>query len=131
MLPVENGQFVAFEWIGAENYLGEKISSNRKRTRGANFTSADAAVFFERGDGQKQFILIEWKYTESYPSTFLNFAKSGTDRTRIYAHLYDRVECPVDKELLHNFDHLFCEPFCQLMRQLFLAHEIELAYERS
>ena len=66
MLPIEDGQYVAFEWIGKQNYLGEKISRNGKRTRGANFTSADAAVMFKLNDGQKQIVLIEWKYTESY-----------------------------------------------------------------
>ncbi|HHY56650.1 MAG TPA: hypothetical protein GYA08_14585 [Chloroflexi bacterium] len=54
MLPIENGQYVAFEWIGEKNYLREKISRNGKRTRGANFTSADAAVMFERTDGTRQ-----------------------------------------------------------------------------
>ena len=42
MLPIEDGQYVAFEWIGQQNYLGEKVSRNGKRTRGANYTSADA-----------------------------------------------------------------------------------------
>ena len=102
MLPVEDGQFVAFEWIGAENYLGERKSPNRKRARGALFTSADAAVMFERDDGQKQFVLIEWKYTESYYPTWLKFSKSGTDRTQIYRHLYDRADCPLDKDLLSS-----------------------------
>ena len=78
MLPIENGQYVACEWIGQENYLGEKISRNGKRTRGANFTSADAAVMFERPDGKRQIVLIEWKYTESYGGTSLKIAKSGT-----------------------------------------------------
>ncbi len=66
MLPVEDGKFVSFEWIGAKNYLGEKISRNGERTRGANFTSADAIVIFERTDNKRQIVLIEWKYTESY-----------------------------------------------------------------
>jgi len=48
MLVIEGNQYVAFEWIGKENYLGEKISRNGQCTRGANFTSADAAVLFER-----------------------------------------------------------------------------------
>ena len=33
VLPVECDQYVAFEWIGQENYLGEKIARNGKRTR--------------------------------------------------------------------------------------------------
>ena len=130
MLPVENGGFVAFEWIGQENYLREK---NRRRdgvrTRGANFTSADAAVIFERQDGKRHFVLIEWKYTESYRSTSLKMAKSGTDRTAIYAPLFEREDCPLHKKLLPGFEALFYEPFYQLMRQQLLAHEMERANE--
>ena len=58
MLPVEASQYVAFEWIGAQNYLGE-VSHNGLRTRGANYTSADAALFFEWQGVTKQFVLIE------------------------------------------------------------------------
>jgi len=129
MLPVENGQYVAFEWIGQENYLGERISRNGKRTRGANFTSADATVMFERSDGKRQMVLIEWKYTESYGSVLLKVARSGTDRTEIYKPFYLRNDCPLNKDLLPSFDSLFYEPFYQLMRQQFLAHEMEKAHE--
>jgi hypothetical protein len=129
MLPIENGLYVAFEWIGQENYLGEKISRNGKRTRGANFTSADSVVMFERTDGKRQIALIEWKYTESYGSVSLKIAKSGTDRTSIYMPLFTRDDCPIKKELLPHFDTLFYEPFYQLMRQQFLAHEMERAQE--
>jgi hypothetical protein len=130
MLPMENeGQFVSFEWIGRENYLGERISRNGSRTRGANFTSADAAIMFEHTDGRRQIVLIEWKYTESYGRSFLKIAKSGTDRTAIYAHLYDAPDCPLNRELLPSFESLFYEPFYQLMRQQFLAHEMEKAHE--
>jgi len=129
-LPIENDQFVAFEWIGQRNYLGEKVSRNGKRTRGANFTSADAAVMFERTDRTQQIVLIEWKYTEAYNSKqSLAIARSGTDRREIYRWLYDRPDCPLDKEALPSFDALFFEPFYQLMRQQFLAHEMEIAHE--
>ena len=130
MLPIEkSGQFVSFEWIGLENYLGEKIAGNGSRTRGAHFTSADAAVMFKRTDGQKHFVLIEWKYTESYGGTPLRIAKSGTDRTKIYEHLFVRHDCPIDKKILPDFESLFFEPFYQFMRQQFLAHEMELNKE--
>jgi hypothetical protein len=129
MLPIEDGKLVSFEWIGEHNYLGEKISRNGKRTRGANFTSADAIVMFERTDHKRQIVLIEWKYTESYGGTDLKQAKSGTYRTEIYRHLYDSPDCPIRKELLHSFDSLFFEPFYQFMRQQFLAHEMEKARE--
>jgi len=131
MLPIEDGQYVAFEWIGQQNYLKEKISRNSKRTRGANFTSADAAVMFRDQSDCVQIVLIEWKYTESYFSTPLAVAPSGTDRTRIYAHLYEREDCPLIKERIPGFESLFYEPFYQLMRQQFLAYEMELAHEQG
>ena len=129
-VPMEDpGQFVSCEWIGLKNYLGEKVPKHGKRTRGANFTSADAAVMFERNDGSRQIALIEWKYTESYSSTFLRFAKSGTDRAGIYRHLFERDHFPLDKTLLPSFDALFYEPFYQLFRQQALANEMENAHE--
>jgi hypothetical protein len=121
-------QFVSFEWIGRKNYLREK-TRGRKRTRGANFTSADAAVMFEHEDGKRQIALIEWKYTESYAERWLKFSSSGTDRTQIYRRLYRREDCPLDESLVPDFDDLFYEPFYQLMRQQFLAHEMEQAHE--
>lgn len=129
MLPIEDeGRFVSFEWIGKMDYLGE----NRRRstrTRGANSTSADAAVMFERADRERQIVLIEWKYTESYSPISLKVARSGTDRTEIYAPLFSRDDCPLNKDLLPGFDTLFFEPFYQFMRQQFLAHEMERAME--
>ena len=59
----------------------------------------------------------------------MKFAKSGTDRTKIYRHLFDNVDCPLNKEILPNFEALFYEPFYQFMRQQFLAHEMEKAHE--
>lgn len=129
MLVPEDGQYVAFEWIGQENYLGERLPRNGTRTRGANFTSADAAVMFKRTDGKRQIVLIEWKYTESYGGESLRVAKSGTDRTEIYMPLFEQADCPLHKDLLPCFDSLFFEPFYQFMRQQFLAHEMEKAHE--
>lgn len=129
MLPIECGRYVTFEWIGQQNYLGEKISRNGKRTRGALYTSADAIVRFERTDGKQQIVLIEWKYTESYGGASLVIAKSGTDRTGIYKPLYQQSNCPIDKSRLDDFSALFHEPFYQLMRQQFLAYEMEKAHE--
>jgi hypothetical protein len=129
MLPVEDGQYVSFEWIGQQNYLRERISKNGQRTRGANFTSADAIVMFQRKDGKRQAVLIEWKYTESYGGSFLRFSNSGTDRTGIYRHLFDGADCPTRKDVLPCFDALLYEPFYQFMRQQFLAREMEKARE--
>jgi len=129
MMPIENNQYVVFEWIGLKNYLEEKILKNTKRTRGANFTSTDAAVMFKRIDGKQQMVLIEWKYTESYYSENKKYSKIGTDRTRIYRPFYKKYDCPLDKKVLPSFDALFFEPFYQLMRQQFLAREMEKARE--
>lgn len=130
VLPMEiEGQFVSFEWIGAENYLGEKVTQTGKRTRGANFTSIDVAVMFEDKAGIRQIVLIEWKYTESYNSTSYKISSRGTDRTKIYAHLYDVEDSPLDKTMLSDFSDLFYEPFYQLMRQQFLAYKMEKAQE--
>src|SRR5574341_28753 len=129
MLPVESGCYVSFEWIGQGNYLGEKISRSGKRTRGANCTSADSIVMFERQDGKRLVVLIEWKYTESYGRNFLKYSDSGTDRTEIYRHLFEKVDCPINKDLLPSFDSLFYAPFYQFMRQQFLADEMEKAHE--
>ena len=130
MLPVEDGSYVSFEWIGAKNYLGEKISRNGMRSRGALCTSADAIVMFEDSKGSREAILIEWKYTEKYFRSDNKFARhSGTDRSAIYRHLFDAPDCPLDKSLLPSFDALFYEPFYQFMRQQFLAHEMEKAHE--
>jgi hypothetical protein len=86
---------------------------------------------FRRRDGKQQIALIEWKYTESYGGVPLKKAKSGTDRTRIYQNLYDRDDCPFDKDMLPSFESLFYEPFYQFMRQPFLAHEMERAREKG
>ncbi len=129
MIPVEDGLYVSFEWIGHENYLGERASKNGYRTRGANFTSADAIVMFEDQDQKWQAVLIEWKYTESYGSNYLGIAKSGTDRRKIYQHLFDDVNCIVNMDLLPCIDALFYEPFYQFVRQQFLAARMEAAHE--
>ena len=130
IMPMEgDGQFVSFEWIGLANYLGEKVRPNSRRTRGANFTSADAAVMFRRRDGTRQIVLIEWKYTESYSRTWLGISKGGTDRRGIYRHLYDSPECPLEKTKVPEFGDLFYEPFYQFLRQQLLAHEMERAKE--
>ncbi len=129
MLPIEDGRYVAFEWIGADNYLAERGSKDGQRTRGANFTSNDAAVFFEHKDGLRQFVLIEWKYTESYSPTSLKVSKSGTDRTQIYLPLYEKADCIVDQNKVPAFEDLFYEPFYQFFRQQLLAQEMEKAKE--
>lgn len=129
MLKVEGERYIAFEWIGQENYLGERVVRDGKRTRGRHFTSADAVVMFKRTDGKHQTVLIEWKYAEAYGRESLKISKSGTDRTAIYRSLFTRDDCPINKDVLTDFDALFYAPFYQLMRQQLLAHEMEQAKE--
>jgi len=129
MIPIEDGYFVSFEWIGKKNYLKEKIARNKIRSRGALFTSADSIVMFRTITNKRHLVLIEWKYTESYSNSFLKYSNSGTDRTKIYKHLFESNDCPINKALLPSFDSLFYEPFYQLMRQQYLANEMEKAHE--
>ena len=131
VVPIEDGQYVAFEWIGCANYLNERLPHSGRRVRGANCTSADAAVMFKRTDGKHQIVIIEWKYTECYGGAPLKVAKSGTDRTLIYEKVFHREDCPLDKDLLPSFESLFFEPFYQFMRQQLLAHEMEAAREKG
>jgi hypothetical protein len=130
ILPMEDsGLWMAFEWIGMENYLGELVRGNRARTRGANFTSADAAVRFEDHSGRIQIALIEWKYTESYGRSSKARGKSGERRQRIYRQFFEDPDGPVDAGKVPGYRDLFYEPFYQMMRQQFLAHEMEKANE--
>jgi hypothetical protein len=130
MLPMdEPGRFVEFEWIGQENYLGEIVRGNRPRTRGANYTSADAAVRFEDTAGHIRMALIEWKYTESYSRSSKAVGSSGQRRLAIYRPFFDAADSPIVSTRLRDYRDLFYEPFYQMMRQQLLAHEMEKAHE--
>lgn len=131
IISLDNDSFMAFEWIGAKNYLKERILKGSERTRGALCTSVDGAIMFETSKGKKIIVLIEWKYTESYKPISYKYAKKDRDRALIYKHLWDMETCPIDKEKVNNFDDLFYEPFYQFTRQQFLANEMELANEYS
>lgn len=127
MLPVEDKQYIGFEWLGQEDYLKEN-GNRKKRTRGANATSADAIVLFKTDTGVCQAVLIEWKYTESYSRTSIAISRSGTDRTETYRQFYDKAYCNIDKTHA-NYKDFFYEPFYQLLRQQLLAQEMECAKE--
>jgi hypothetical protein len=111
---------VVFEWIGLTDYLNE--GNGKRRSRGANTTSSDAAIKYRTPDGETEIALIEWKYTESYPSPHPkpNDPSNATRRAR-YESLWGSV---VRTDLL-ELDDLFVEPFYQLLRQQMLAHEME------
>src|SRR5207342_1479531 len=76
-LPIEDGRYLAFEYIGAADYLGE-AKPGIARERGRFCTSADAAIRYRRPGRGIEAALIEWKYTESYNGRPL--AKSRSDR---------------------------------------------------
>jgi Restriction Endonuclease associating with ARP len=115
--PVEDGGFVAYEWIGEKNYLGEP----GPRVRGANITSLDGLMCAERSDGMRVLLVIEWKYLESYGRESVATSARGTDRVATYTHLLEEASCPI-KRGVHQ--RLFFEPYYQLMRQTLLAWQM-------
>jgi len=126
VLPMEDsGLVLAMEWIGLENYLGEIVRGPRPRTRGANFTSTDAAVRFRDERGRIQIGLIEWKYTESYARSSKATGKSGARRRAIYRDLFNAEDGPIVPHRVPAYEDLFYEPFYQMMRQQLLAWEME------
>lgn len=126
-LALPNGSFpyVAFEWIGVCDYMGETKRKGSERTRGANFTSADFIFRFKRKDGKIQVVLGEWKYTEEYRRQ-----DKGIDVRKQNYHLAFNRDGGVFKRRGDDlYDALFFDPFYQLMRLQLLAYEMELSRE--
>jgi len=124
-LPNSSFPYMAFEWIGVSDYLGETKRKGRARTRGANFTSADFIFRFKREDGKIQIVLGEWKYTEDYR----RLDKGIEVRKQNYHLAFNRhggVFKQCDEDL---YGALFFDPFYQLMRLQLLAQEME--YDRE
>lgn len=120
---------VAFEWIGRKNYLGERVTG--QRTRGAKVTSADALIVAEREGGRRTGVLIEWKFTESYPTPMKSFIGSGgSDRRETYRARYEAANSPFtgDKPPIDAFFH---EPNYQFLRQTLLAQAMVEAKEHG
>ena len=119
--------FVAFEWIGKRNYLGElrrgEVAPDDGRTRGANFTSLDFCFRFRRSDGRTQIVAGEWKYTERYNGADLRYSRSNTDRLAIYREHLVKSDCQISGDV--PFESLFFDPFEQLMRQQLLCTAME------
>jgi hypothetical protein len=122
VLPVEDGGFVAYEWIGTRSYLGERGS----RTRGANITSLDALMLARRASGKTCLLVFEWKYLETYGSESVAISRRGTNRVATYAPLLAAPDCPVR---VQEPAWLFYEPYYQLMRQTLLAWQMTKARE--
>lgn len=117
-LPDGTDPFLAFEWIGTRNYLGERGNPQR----GANATSADFAFRFRRYDGRIQLVLGEWKYTEYYSRKEPN---PNPTQLRVYREAFKRWKAVQPR--LPNYRSFFVEPFYQLMRLTLLAQEMERA----
>lgn len=131
--PLRNGSrpFVAFEWIGKRNYLGElrrgEVAPDDGRTRGASFTSLDFCFRFRRSDGRTQIVAGEWKYTERYSGADLRYSRSNTDRLAIYREHLTKSDCQISGDT--PFQSLFFDPFYQLMRQQLLCTAMERCRE--
>ena len=113
---VDDG-FVEFEVVGSMNYLGEK-----SHTRGANSTSIDAVMVGKKEKGGNILVMIEWKYTESYPP----INKYIPARAKIYDPLLSDTACPIKAA---NPADLYYEPFYQLMRQTLLGWKMAKSNE--
>lgn len=121
-----NGEdhFVAFEWFPETDYLNE-AGKDGKRNRGSNSTSVDAAVRYRIG-GELHLLLIEWKYTESYPSKRDPRSMSG-DATRKsrYHNIWQRPHGPIRADVDVRLEDFFLEPWYQLLRQQMTAYHAE------
>jgi hypothetical protein len=118
---------VVFEWVGLANHLGEW--SEPTPTRGAYMTSVDAALRYRAHDGRTEIALIEWKYTERYPSGVLS---GGEARMLVRHNRYGGAirdpNGPIRSDVV-PFEGLFFEPMYQQMRQQLLAWRMEQAKE--
>lgn len=128
--------YIAFEWIGAQNYLQELdrgvVAAHHKRRRGAGYTSLDFAIRFRQGDGRVHIVAGEWKYTECYGrGNDLRYSKSGTDRLdAVYRPQFAIPGCQIKSDAVIP-EELCFDPFDQLMRQQLLASAMERESEMS
>lgn len=120
---IEPGRWLTFEYIGPTDFLNE--APGGYRIRGAHCTSVDAAFLHRTAAGDRELVLVEWKYTERYGRRAPD-AKRDEVRRRRYGALVDDPTGPIDGSVL-AFDELLQEPLYQLVRQQLLAHELEKA----
>jgi hypothetical protein len=118
-----NDGYIEFEsWGTKENNdpLREKENGilNGKpwiRQRGSFSTSIDAVMVGKFKDEKKEkkiLIIIEWKYTESYP--FGEIIKTSNSKAYNYI-LNDKEKSPIHQ--IDDFNDLYYDPFYQMMRQ--------------
>ncbi len=115
------GGYIGFEVVSNKSYLGE-VGSDMAQTRGANCTSIDAMMTGRYSNGKKIQVLIEWKYTESYPKTCKANGKPGITRKARYNHLIQDPDSPIQCTI--GLDNYYYEPFYQIMRQTLLAWQM-------
>jgi len=127
VLPIEEGRFMTFEYIGPADYFGEGIRKGVDvgRRRGTNCTSVDAAFLYKTSAGVTELALVEWKFTESYPTVTERKPDSDLVRIRRYGDDLNAPDGPVAADVL-PIELLLDEPFYQLMRQQLLAHRLEM-----
>lgn len=123
VLPIEDGRYVTFEYIGPVDYFDEGLG--KPRTRGSRCTSVDAAFRYRTHDGRTELALVEWKYTEQYRRK--RAANPAYDLTRIarYGPDFHDPSGPLRSDVL-PIELMLDEPFYQLMRQQLLAHRLEV-----
>jgi hypothetical protein len=124
MLSIEDKRYIAFEWIGSVNYLGEDPKIGDYRMRGAGNTSIDAAVMYENAAKEKVMLLIEIKYSESYGVCYKRFRSDGTDRFQNYEPFFFDKVTPINLSVAPRLQDFLYEPFYQLLRQTLLANQI-------
>lgn len=116
--PEERGRFLTFEFVGRGDYFGEGI------TRGSQSTSVDAAFAYVDSKGRDALALVEWKFTETYPSADRNGDAKAATRLSRYEKALRHADSPIDVDGIELTD-LFHEPVYQLVRQQLLASELE------
>ena len=124
--PAESGPLAEVEWVGKKSYLGEKGWPSR----GEYATAADLLLAYEDSSGRRHGVLVESKYTESYPpDDWKDRGKSGKTRLKTYTPLFEAPDSPILKDLGLELKDLLIEPFYQHLRQQLLASEMERAGE--
>lgn len=116
--PYERGRFLTFEYVGKGDYFGEGI------TRGSQSTSVDAAFAYVDSTGRDALALVEWKFTETYPSADRRAEAKAATRLSRYEKALAHPDSPIDVAGFELTD-LFHEPVYQLVRQQLLAAELE------
>jgi len=117
---------VTFEWVGRTDHLNER--RGKALSRGAQMTSADAAIRFKTSSGAIEIALIEWKYTEAYSGSPVKTASSSNlRRLATYLPFWADPTGPLNDAL--GIEHRLIEPLYQLGRQQLLAWRMEVAKE--